>query len=180
MSPVGHVLNLTRTSRRLYRSSPTRRNSRTREFRSRYPGCNARIATGTRVHPLDALGGRRANTTERGVQPENRVAFVPNSLLVVHVDVAVIPEQLAGFLAATQENAGASRNEPGVVRFDLLTDRADASHVVLVEIYRDEAAALAHKDTAHYQQWRDAVAPMMARPRSYTRYVNTSPDDADW
>jgi autoinducer 2-degrading protein len=105
---------------------------------------------------------------------------VPNSLLVVHVDVAVIPEQLAGFLAATQENAGASRNEPGVVRFDLLTDRADPGHVVLVEIYRDEAAAAAHKDTAHYQQWRDAVAPMMARPRSSTRYVNTSPDDADW
>ena len=105
---------------------------------------------------------------------------MPNSLLVVHVDVAVIPEQLVGFLAATQENAEASRNEPGIVRFDLLTDRVDPSHFVLVEIYRDETAAAAHKDTAHYQRWRDAVAPMMARARSSTRYVNTSPDDADW
>jgi autoinducer 2-degrading protein len=105
---------------------------------------------------------------------------VPNSLLVVHVDIAVIPEQLEGFLAATQDNALASREEQGVLRFDVLSDRGDPGHVVLVEIYVDEAAAAAHKDTAHYQRWRDAVAPMMARPRQATRYVNTSPEDGDW
>jgi autoinducer 2-degrading protein len=105
---------------------------------------------------------------------------VPNTLLIVHVDIAVVPDQLDAFLAATQENAVASRDEPGIVRFDLLTDRADPTHVVLVEIYRDEAAAAAHKDTGHYQRWRDRVAPMMARPREATRYVNTSPGDSDW
>jgi (4S)-4-hydroxy-5-phosphonooxypentane-2,3-dione isomerase len=98
---------------------------------------------------------------------------VPNSLLIVHVDVAVVPDQLDAFLAA-------SRDEPGIVRFDVLSDRTDPTHVVLVEIYRDEAAAAAHKDTAHYQQWRDTVAPMMARPREATRYLNISPDDSDW
>ena len=105
---------------------------------------------------------------------------MPNSLLVVHVDIAVLPEQLDAFLAATQDNATASRDEPGVVRFDVLSDRADPTHVILVEIYRDEAAAAAHKETGHYQRWRDTVAPMMARPRSATRYVNTSPDDVDF
>jgi (4S)-4-hydroxy-5-phosphonooxypentane-2,3-dione isomerase len=105
---------------------------------------------------------------------------VPNSLLHVHVDIAVLPEQLDAFLAATQKNAVASRDEPGIVRFDVLSDRADPTHVLLVEIYRNDAAAAAHKDTAHYQRWRDTVAPMMARPRQATRYVNTSPDDSDW
>jgi (4S)-4-hydroxy-5-phosphonooxypentane-2,3-dione isomerase len=105
---------------------------------------------------------------------------VPNSLLIVHVDVAVVPDQLDAFLAATQQNAVASRDEPGIVRFDVLSDRADPIHIVLVEIYSDEAAAAAHKVTAHYQQWRDTVAPMMARPRETTRYVNISPDDSDW
>jgi autoinducer 2-degrading protein len=105
---------------------------------------------------------------------------VPNSLLIVHVDTAVLPEQLDAFLAATEENAVASRNEPGIIRFDVLSDRADPTHVVLVEIYRDEAAAAAHKDTAHYQRWRDTVAPMMGRPREATRYLNSSPDDSDW
>jgi (4S)-4-hydroxy-5-phosphonooxypentane-2,3-dione isomerase len=91
-----------------------------------------------------------------------------------------MPEQLDAFLDATEENATASRDEPGIVRFDVLSDRTDPTHVVLVEIYRHEAAAAAHKDTAHYQRWRDTVAPMMARPREATRYVNTSPDDSDW
>jgi autoinducer 2-degrading protein len=105
---------------------------------------------------------------------------VPNSLLIVHVDIAVVPDQLDAFLDETQSNATASRDEPGVVRFDVLSDRSDPAHVVLVEIYRDEEAAAAHKDTAHYQRWRDAVAPMMARPRQAIRYLNSSPDDSGW
>jgi (4S)-4-hydroxy-5-phosphonooxypentane-2,3-dione isomerase len=105
---------------------------------------------------------------------------VPNSLLIVHVDIAVVPDQLQSFLDATEENAMASRKESGVVRFDVLSDRDDPTHVVLVEIYRDDAAAAAHKDTGHYQRWRDIVAQMMARPREATRYVNTSPEDSDW
>ena len=105
---------------------------------------------------------------------------MPNSLLIVHVDVAVVPDQLEGFLAATEENATASREEPGVVRFDVLSDRTDPSHVVLAEIYRNEAAAAAHKETPHYSRWRDAVEPMMARPRQSVRYVNTSPGDERW
>jgi autoinducer 2-degrading protein len=103
-----------------------------------------------------------------------------NSLLIVHVDVWVLPDRGDDFLAATQINATASRLEPGVVRFDVLRDRDDTSHVVLVEIYRDDEAASAHKTTEHYADWRGAVAPMMARPRQSTRFVNISPDDADW
>lgn len=101
-----------------------------------------------------------------------------NSLLIVHVDIAVVADQVDAFLAATEANAAASRREPGILRFDVLTDRADPAHVVLVEIYRDDAAAAAHKETAHYATWRDTVAPMMARPRVGTKLVNTSPDDA--
>lgn len=102
------------------------------------------------------------------------------TLLLVHVDVSVVPERVEEFLAATQVNASASRSEPGVVRFDVLADRGDPGHVVLVEIYRDDAAAAAHKDTEHYLTWRDTVEPMMARPRSSVKYVNVSPGDSDW
>lgn len=102
------------------------------------------------------------------------------ALLIVHVDVAVLPEHVAAFLAASEANAGASRQEPGVVRFDVIQDRDDPGHVMLVEIYRDEDAAAAHKQTEHYATWRDAVAPMMARPRQATTFVNSSPGDDDW
>ena len=103
-----------------------------------------------------------------------------NSLLIVHVDVSVLPDRVEAFLAETEKNARASRLETGVLRFDVLHDRDETSHVVLVEIYRDDEAAAAHKTTAHYAEWRDAVAPMMARTRQSTRFVNVSPDDGDW
>lgn len=105
---------------------------------------------------------------------------MPNSLLIVHVDVTVVPESVDDFVAATETNAAASRQEAGILRFDVIADRADPTHIVLVEIYRDEAAAAAHKETAHYATWRDTVASMMARPRTATRFVNVSPDDHGW
>jgi (4S)-4-hydroxy-5-phosphonooxypentane-2,3-dione isomerase len=91
-------------------------------------------------------------------------------MLAVHVHARVLPERIADFLAATQVNAQASLNEPGVLRFDVIQDQADPAHVVLVEVYRDDVASAAHKLTPHYAVWRDAVAPMMAEPRASTRF----------
>lgn len=96
-------------------------------------------------------------------------------MLVVHVDVRVRPEAVERFRAATLANAASSRQEPGMLRFDVLADQADPAHVVLVEVYRDEQAAADHKQTAHYLTWRDAVAGMMAVPRTSTRYQALSP-----
>jgi quinol monooxygenase YgiN len=102
------------------------------------------------------------------------------SLLIVHVHARVRPGAEEAFRVASLANAEASRKEPGVVRFDLIGDRDDPSRFVLVEIYRDAAAAAAHKETAHYAAWRDAVAELMAEPRRRDRYVNVSPGDAGW
>jgi quinol monooxygenase YgiN len=102
------------------------------------------------------------------------------TLLVVHVHVCVKPGGEEAFRAASVANAEASRREPGVVRFDLLCDREDPTRFLLVEIYRDAAAAAAHKETAHYAAWRDAVSDLMAEPRRSARYVNLSPADAGW
>ncbi len=101
-------------------------------------------------------------------------------LLVVHVQVHVKPDGLEAFRRATLANAEASRKEPGVVRFDVVQDRDDRTRWVLVEVYRDAAAQAAHKETAHYATWRDAVAPLMAEPRTARKFVNVSPDAAGW
>ena len=44
-------------------------------------------------------------------------------------------------------------------------------------VSRSADAPAAHKETAHYQRWRDTVADMMAAPRTATRFVNLHPDD---
>jgi (4S)-4-hydroxy-5-phosphonooxypentane-2,3-dione isomerase len=101
-------------------------------------------------------------------------------MLVVHVHVHVRPDDLETFLAETRRNAAASLQEPGVRRFDVLQDEGDPAYVVLTEVYVDQAAADAHKQTPHYARWRDAVAGMMAQPRSSTRFTAVFPVEDGW
>lgn len=103
-----------------------------------------------------------------------------SSLVVVHVHARVDPASVEAFRAATLANAGESVHEPGVARFDMIQSVDDPTRFVLVEVYRSEQAAAAHKETAHYRTWRDTVAAMMAEPRASQKYVNVFPDDAGW
>ncbi|HTS99161.1 MAG TPA: putative quinol monooxygenase [Streptosporangiaceae bacterium] len=96
-------------------------------------------------------------------------------MLVVHVHVRVRPGRTGDFLAASLDNARASLAEPGVLRFDVIQDQADREHVVLVEVYRDDDASAAHKQTEHYATWRDRVAEMMAEPRRSEKYAAVFP-----
>jgi quinol monooxygenase YgiN len=101
-------------------------------------------------------------------------------MFIVHVHVRVKPEGVAAFKQATLANARASLLEPGVARFDVVQQQDDPTRFVLVEVYRDAAAAAAHKETAHYPVWRDAVAPLMAEPRFSVKFDNVFPDDQTW
>ena len=101
-------------------------------------------------------------------------------MLVVHVHVQVKPECVDAFKKATLANARASIQEPGIARFDMIQQADDPTRFVLVEVYRSEQAPAQHKETPHYAAWRDAVAGMMAQPRSSTKYTNLFPDDSGW
>lgn len=101
-------------------------------------------------------------------------------MLVVHVHVQVKPEWVEVFKAATLANARASLQEPGIARFDVMQQADDPTQFVLVEAYRTAAAPAQHKETLHYATWRDAVAPMMAEPRTSVKFKNVFPEDAGW
>ncbi len=101
-------------------------------------------------------------------------------MLIIHVQVRVKPESVQAFITATLENANHSVREPGIARFDVVQDSEDPTHFVLVEVYRDAQAPAKHKETAHYAQWRDTVAPMMAEPRTSRKFGNLFPADTGW
>jgi (4S)-4-hydroxy-5-phosphonooxypentane-2,3-dione isomerase len=101
-------------------------------------------------------------------------------MLVVHVHVHVKPECVEAFTQASLANARESIKEPGIARFDVVQQQDDPARFVLVEVYRTPVAPAAHKETKHYQTWRDAVAPMMAEPRSSVKFENLFPEDAAW
>lgn len=84
---------------------------------------------------------------------------------VTLVHVRVKTESVDAFIAATRANHLASIAEPDNRRFDVLQAPDDATRFILYEAYVSATAAAAHKQTAHYAAWRDAVAAMMAEPR---------------
>ncbi len=101
-------------------------------------------------------------------------------MLVVHVHVHVKPEMIEAFRATTLANAKASVEEPGIVRFDVCQQTDDPTRFVLIEVYRTAEDPARHKETPHYQTWRDTVADMMAQPRTSVKYSNLFPDNDGW
>jgi autoinducer 2-degrading protein len=103
-----------------------------------------------------------------------------NAMLIVHVHARVKPEFIAAFKDATVENARQSVKEPGIARFDVIQQADDPARFILVEVYRTSEASTQHKETSHYQTWRDTVAPMIAEPRTSVKYANLFPPDEGW
>ena len=101
-------------------------------------------------------------------------------MLIVHVFVHIKSDQVEAFRKATLENARNSIQEPGIARFDIIQQQDDPTRFVLVEVYRTPDDPARHKETAHYQKWRDAVAEMMAEPRTSIKYTNLYPDEKGW
>ena len=101
-------------------------------------------------------------------------------MFIVHVFVHVKPDQVEGFRNATLENARNSIQEPGIARFDVIQQQDDPTRFVLVEVYRTPDDPARHKETTHYQKWRDAAADMMVEPRTSVKYTNVFPDEQGW
>ncbi|MGQ9500937.1 MAG: putative quinol monooxygenase [Anaerolineae bacterium] len=101
-------------------------------------------------------------------------------MIIVHVHVHVKPEYVEAFKEATIQNARQSVQEPGIARFDVIQSTEDPTRFILVEVYRTPDDPARHKETNHYQVWRDTVAEMMAEPRTSVKYTNIYPDDQGW
>ena len=94
------------------------------------------------------------------------------NIVLVHVHVK--PEFVEAFKQASIENASNSVKEDGIARFDVIQQNDDPTRFILVEVYKTAEASAAHKETAHYAKWRDAVADMMETPRFSKKFTQLS------
>ena len=92
---------------------------------------------------------------------------------IVHVTVKL--EHIEDFIEATRLNHEASVMEAGNRRFDVLQSADNPTRFVLYEAYESAADAARHKETAHYQRWRETVADWMAQPRQGVAYDGLFP-----
>jgi quinol monooxygenase YgiN len=103
-----------------------------------------------------------------------------DTMFIVHVFVHVKPDRIEEFKKATLENARNSVLEPGIARFDVVQHLEDPTQFILVEVYRTPEDPARHKETAHYQTWRDTVEDMMAESRTSIKLANLFPDEKGW
>nr|VFK52416.1 MAG: autoinducer 2-degrading protein [Candidatus Kentron sp. TUN]VFK52937.1 MAG: autoinducer 2-degrading protein [Candidatus Kentron sp. TUN]VFK57580.1 MAG: autoinducer 2-degrading protein [Candidatus Kentron sp. TUN] len=96
-------------------------------------------------------------------------------MIVTCVTVYVKSENIDDFIKASKKNHEGSIREPSNLRFDVLQSKDDPSRFLLYEAYENEEGAAAHKNTAHYLTWREAVAPWMEKPREGVPYVAIVP-----
>ena len=99
---------------------------------------------------------------------------------IVHVFIHVKADKLEEFRKATEANAASSLQEAGIARFDFLQQTDDPTRFMLVEVYRTPDDSAKHKETLHYNRWREAVEALLVEPRTRTIYRNVYPDDAGW
>ena len=98
-------------------------------------------------------------------------------MYAVIVRIRLKPGTADAFLRACEDNHRGSRQEPGNRRWDVLRVLGEADRFLLDELYVDEAAFKAHQQTAHYLRWKDAVADLMAEPRSADKAERVLPTE---
>ena len=101
------------------------------------------------------------------------------SNLAVHVKGSIEKGSTELFYKQTLLNAKNSILESGISRFDVLRS-IDQNDFLLIEVYNTQAGPDEHKKTEHYNQWREVVAPFMAKPRLATKFKTIFPSKLEW
>ncbi|MBW9055567.1 putative quinol monooxygenase [Rhizobium mesosinicum] len=68
--------------------------------------------------------------------------------------------ELGAFLSAMRVH---SRAEPGNLRWDIWRDKANPDRFVLDELYVDDAAVAAHRDTPHFKDYAARIGDLADR-----------------
>jgi len=92
----------------------------------------------------------------------NSVSAQQKHQVVRLAKIQVDPAQLESYKAALKESIETSvRLEPGVLTYYAVADKANPSHITILEIYADSAAYQSHIETAHFKKYKNTVKDMV-------------------
>ena len=102
------------------------------------------------------------------------------SQVALLVRVTAVPGQRQALLARLSRHARTCLEaEPGCLRFDVLTteevaEGEDSEQILIYEVYTDDAALAAHRESAHMAAFQADATPMMAtRSRTLCKVIDT-------
>lgn len=92
----------------------------------------------------------------------NKAMAQQKNQMVRLAKIQVDPAQLEKYNAALKEQMTAAISlEPGVLTYYAVADKANPSHITILEIYADTAAYKAHIETAHFKKYKEIVQHMV-------------------
>ncbi|MBF8193777.1 antibiotic biosynthesis monooxygenase [Nonomuraea sp. K274] len=98
-------------------------------------------------------------------------------MIFITAKFRILPEHAERWPEITAEFTEATRAEPGCLWFDWSRSLADPGEYVLVEAFRDDAAAVAHVRSEHFRQAQRTLPPHLVET---PRIVNTTVPQDDW
>ncbi len=102
-------------------------------------------------------------------------------MIILQVTLQVKPEHVAEFLEVARYDAQHSEaDEPGCLRFDVIQDRDDPHRFYFYEVYRNEEALAAHRETPHFKHYAEKTRPWLAAPPERRFGKNLVPPDEAW
>lgn len=96
---------------------------------------------------------------------------------MIHIVVRIEPkpDKVEAFLELALHDAQNSRKEPGCLRFDVLKQNDNPARFAFYEVYKDEAAVQAHRQTPHYARWIKEIEGLQAVPRQADKFTTVDP-----
>ena len=96
---------------------------------------------------------------------------------MIHIVVQIEPkpDMVEAFLELALFDAQNSRKEPGCLRFDVIKHLDNPPRFGFYEVYKDEAAVQAHRQTPHFARWAQEIGPLCAVPRVANKYSTVDP-----
>ena len=92
-------------------------------------------------------------------------------MIVLHAVFPIDPAERERALALFAELVEASNEEPGVIDYRAAADLEDPNVIRFVEVYEDEAATEAHRNTAHFETLKDALPDLLAGEPEIRRFA---------
>lgn len=95
-------------------------------------------------------------------------------MYIVLVHSHIQAEHVERFKELTIQNAEASRDEAGCVRFDVIQQIDDPTRFTFIEMFRSEKDGVTHRESSHLKKWLEEAVPLMAEPRTRVIYHHVS------
>jgi len=93
--------------------------------------------------------------------PSQHVSAQSDGPIVNAVDLDIAPAELDKYLAAVKENGAATIKEPGCGEYHIMVSATNPNHVLLFEVYDNDAAAQEHRATEHFKKYAATTANMV-------------------